>query len=81
EAYYAYNETYAPVAAKALGPQSAFASLPGVKLSKNVNAELTASSSTDYTAKTKHKAGNKTYTGQASAGITSSGSSAGSNNF
>jgi len=81
EAYYADNETYAPTNSKATGPQSAFGSLPGVKLSKNVNAQLSATSSTDYTAKTKHTAGDKTYTGQASSGITSSSSTAGSTTF
>jgi len=80
EAYFADAETYVDVAKKK-GPQNDFGSLSGVKLSKNVNAEVTGSSVSDYTAQTKHFSGDKTYTGKASAGITASGSQAGSDTF
>jgi len=82
EAYFADNEKYAPPMGSAVtGPQSSFGSLPGVKISKNVNAQITAKSSSDYTAKTKHTNGNKTYIGKASAGITTTSSTAGSTTF
>jgi len=81
EAYYADNETYADVTNAVTGPANSFGSLSGVKISKNVKAKVTGSGASDYTAKTEHKSGTKTYTGKASAGITSTSKSAGSYSF
>ncbi len=82
EAYFADNEDYVNVTA-ATGPANSFGSLTGVKLSKNVKARVINKSTSDYTANTEHKSGTKIYTGQASAGITSttSGKTAGSYSY
>jgi len=82
EAYFADNETYVDVTA-ATGPANSFGDLSGVKLSKNVKAQVTSASATDYLANSEHKSGTKIYSGQASAGITSttSGKTAGSYSY
>ena len=83
EAYFADSQTYADVTK--IGSKTAstttFGSLPGVKLSKGVYAEVGSSSVSDYAAKSKHYSGDKTYKGSASAGIVNSGSTAGSSTF
>jgi len=70
EAAFTDNQAYVNLAITAAGPQPSLTSLPGAKLSKNVKAKVTGASATDYTAKTKHLNGDKTYIGKASAGIT-----------
>jgi len=83
EAYYADNETYVDVTktGSATATTTTFGSLPGVKLSKGVFGEVTGSGVSDFTAHTKHNSGDKTYVGSASAGITTSTSTAGSSTF
>ena len=80
EAYFADNEDYVNVT-KVKGPKNSFGSLPGVKISKNVNAEVAGKSVSDYTAKTKHHSGDTTYIGKASTGISPQSSTPGSDNF
>ena len=57
---------------------TAVVSMPGAKLSKGVSLIIPTVSATDYTARTKHWNGDKTWTGTAATGITSSTATTGS---
>ena len=77
----AYADTQAYVAFANSGSDTAATnsinSLPGAKLSKGVKATSGSVTATDYIANTKHLQGKKTYTGQASTGISDVASTAG----